>query len=298
MLRIATHFHQLFFQLGSITHIMAPLSIYTTTLTLLLTFSLALFILQRRPKPNSKPSSTPPSQPSPPPNNPTIPPQPNDLSSPPFTAKASKTRPNIPAFLTAYTLSTTSDWLQGPYLYPLYRTTHSLSPSTISSLFITGFVSAAVSAAFVGGWADRHGRRRACLQFCWVYGAGCLLTSGVAGTWMEGMELGLGNWGRVGGLVLGRVLGGIGTSLMMCGFESWVVGAVGEGNEEDLGRVMGLMSGLNSAAAIVCGVGSEWVVERAGTNKAPFWLAAGVLGLAWGVIWWFWVSGVLLLLLF
>ncbi|KAL2256648.1 hypothetical protein VTK26DRAFT_1357 [Humicola hyalothermophila] len=80
---------------------------------------------------------------------------------------------------------------------------------------------------------------------------------------------------------------------MMCSFESWLVGAVGRGEgpgrgEEELGRVMGLMSGLNSAAAIVCGIVSEWVVEATETRKAPFWLAVGVLGLAWVVIWWFW----------
>jgi hypothetical protein len=50
------------------------------------------------------------------------------------------------------------------------------------------------------------------------------------------------------------------------------------------------MSGLNSAAAIVSGVGSEWVVVRAGSRKAPFVLAVGVLVVAAGVIWWFWVS--------
>ncbi|KAH6842984.1 hypothetical protein B0I37DRAFT_208477 [Chaetomium sp. MPI-CAGE-AT-0009] len=51
---------------------------------------------------------------------------------------------------------------------------------------------------------------------------------------------------------------------------------------------MGAMSGLNSVAAILLGVGSEWVVVRAGSRKAPFVLAVGVLVVAAGVIWWFW----------
>lgn len=74
----------------------------------------------------------------------------------------------------------------------------------------------------------------------------------------------------LGSLVLGRVLGGVGTGLLFVGFESWVVGYLrggdgdgdgdGDGGEE-LGRVFGVMSGLNSVAAVVCGVGSEWYVE-------------------------------------
>lgn len=44
------------------------------------------------------------------------------------------------------------------------------------------------------------------------------------------------------------------------------------------------MSTLNSVVAIVSGVFSEWVVSVAGTRKAPFAAAAGLLGVAFWVI--------------
>ncbi len=91
----------------------------------------------------------------------------------------------------------------------------------------------------------------------------------------------------IGGLVAGRVLGGVGTGLLFVGFESWVVGEVGS---EGMGGVFGVMSGLNSVAAIGSGVGSEWVVGWTGSRKAPFVVAVGVLVVAGGVIWGFWVG--------
>ncbi|KAG7286188.1 hypothetical protein NEMBOFW57_008494 [Staphylotrichum longicolle] len=154
-------------------------------------------------------------------------------------------------FLVAYTLAMTSDWLQGPFQ-------HHLPPSLIPRLFTAGFLASALSSAPLGRWADRHGRKRACLAFCAVYALSCLLTTGA-------VVPGLG----VAGLVAGRVLGGVGTGVLFVGFESWVVGEFsrvkkmerrrgedgkggGEGGEvgEEMGRVFGVMSGLNSAAAI------------------------------------------------
>ena len=98
----------------------------------------------------------------------------------------------------------------------------------------------------------------------------------------------------IGGLVAGRVLGGVGTGLLFVGFESWVVGEVGS---EGMGGVFGVMSGLNSVAAIGSGVGSEWVVGWTGSRKAPFVVAIGVLGVAAGVIGRFWVSRAVLCVL-
>ena len=48
-----------------------------------------------------------------------------------------------------------ADWLQGPYLYSLYREQYNFSERLVAVLFVTGFVSAGVAAPFVGAWADQ-----------------------------------------------------------------------------------------------------------------------------------------------
>lgn len=139
-------------------------------------------------------------------------------------------------------------------------------------LFTTGFLSGAVSAYFIGTLADKHGRKAACLVFCVTYALSCVLTM------IPSLPL----------LFLGRVMGGIGTSLLFSVFESWMVTdfharkLAEKGG--DLSRTFGLMSTLNSVVAIVSGVVSEGMVSELGTRKAPFAAAAGLLGVAFWVI--------------
>ncbi|TPX18860.1 uncharacterized protein E0L32_011475 [Thyridium curvatum] len=163
------------------------------------------------------------------------------------------------AFLIVYALVMGADWLQGPFLYSLYTDEHKVAPSTVSTLFTTGFVSGAVSGTFVGSLADSRGRKAVCMLFCLLYSGSCLLTI------LPGGSLPL--------LFLGRVLGGVSTSILFSVFETWMVadanwrGAAAGG---DLSRVFGLMSTTNSVVAIASGVLSEWLVDAAGTRKAPF----------------------------
>lgn len=123
-----------------------------------------------------------------------------------------------------------------------------------------------------GTLADKHGRKVACLFFCIAYALSCILTM------IPSLPL----------LFLGRILGGVSTSLLFSVFESWMVTdfharelASKGGN---LSRTFGVMSTLNSVVAIVSGVFSEWVVGVSGTRKAPFATAAGLLGVAFWVI--------------
>ncbi|KAM7199446.1 Protein of unknown function (DUF791) domain containing protein, partial [Rhypophila sp. PSN 637] len=196
----------------------------------------------------------------------------------PTSASASSQLP----FLTVYALVMTSDWLQGPFLYSLYTEEHHLTHSLISALFTTGFLSGAVSGAFIGSLADKYGRKRACLFFCVSYALSCLFT-------MFPGRL-LINQGLT--LVLGRVLGGLSTSLLFSVFESWMVAdfeARGLGSS-NLSGMFGTMSMVNSLVAIASGVVSEWLVGIAGTKKAPFMASVVVLGVAFGVIALSWVS--------
>lgn len=133
-----------------------------------------------------------------------------------------------------------------------------------------------MSGSFIGSAADRRGRKAACLFFCFAYALSCLLTT-VPVTPL---------------LFAGRVLGGLGTSLLFSVFESWMVTdfharKLGE-KGLDLGRTFGLMSTINSVVAILSGVGSEWLVGWAGTRKAPFVASAALLAVAAGVIYATW----------
>ncbi|KAK1836665.1 hypothetical protein QBC39DRAFT_271735 [Podospora conica] len=198
--------------------------------------------------------------------------------SPPPSSATTKAPSNPPPskwpFLTVYALVMASDWLQGPFLYPLYHDTHRLPPPLITTLFTTGFLSAAGAGSLTGSLADRHGRKAACLAFCGIYAASCALTA-------VGPSVPL--------LVLGRVLGGVGTSLLFSVFESWMVADWrGKGGEGELGGMFGVMGTVNSLVAIACGVGSEWVVGWTGRREAPFWGAVGCCVVAAGVIWGVW----------
>lgn len=162
--------------------------------------------------------------------------------------------------------------MQGPFLYSLYREEHGVSSGTVSTLFTTGFLSGAVSAYATGTLADRHGRRLACLVFCATYALSCALTM------VPSLPL----------LFAGRILGGVGTSLLFSVFESWMVTdfharELGE-KGGDLSRTFGVMSTLNSVVAIASGVFSEWVVSVSGTRKAPFAAAVALLAVAGWVI--------------
>jgi MFS family permease len=294
--------------------------LYTLNLVLLLILCASLFLIQHHHRSRSKTSET--STPSTTTttsshsNNPRKEQDgPNNPKEQPKQQHRYKYRYNATPFLTAYALAAASDWLQGAYLYALYRDEHRVKPAVIPWLFATGFVASAVSGAFIGSWADRYGRKRACLGFCAVYALSCFFTTTTTSIapWFGGVGL--------AGLVLGRVLGGVGTGLLFCAFDSWFVGdlrvqvqslsagmarggkgervdggaggageGLRDGEEEEMGRVFGMMSSLNSLVAIVCGVASEAIVGLTGTRKAPFWAAIGVLGLAAVVIAASWVS--------
>ena len=47
-----------------------------------------------------------------------------------------------------------ADWLQGPYVYSLYREQYGFPERLVAVLFVTGFVSAGLTAPLVGAWAD------------------------------------------------------------------------------------------------------------------------------------------------
>ena len=109
-------------------------------------------------------------------------------------------------YLVVYTLAYFSDWFKGPYVYVLYES-YGLTERDIAMLFVSGFAASAISGPFVGTLADRVGRKKMCLAYFVVYIVSALTK------WSEEYH-----W-----LLVGRILGGIGTSLLTKTFESWMV---------------------------------------------------------------------------
>lgn len=173
-------------------------------------------------------------------------------------------------YLTVYAIVMGSDWLQGPYIYSLYREQFSLPERLVAVLFVTGFTSAGLAAPLVGVWADQHGRRRLCLTFCVTYTLSCLSV--------------LFPYYPI--LLLGRFLGGISTSILYSAFESWLISASSSLalSQSDLSGIMGQASLVNGIVAAVAGVASNQLVASTASFTTPFMASVALLLLAWVVI--------------
>ncbi|KAF2727528.1 DUF791-domain-containing protein, partial [Polyplosphaeria fusca] len=175
-------------------------------------------------------------------------------------------------FLPIYLLVNGADWLQGPYIYPIYKDEKGLPETLVAALFLVGFLSGGVSASFVGALADRCGRRAACLAYCVIYALSCLTLL------VDYIPL----------LFAGRVLGGISATLLYSVFESWMVAEFNRLLPDEPGStlsdIFSSMTMLNSLVAIIAGIIAEWVFRVFGTAKAPFLTATACLAMAFMAI--------------
>ncbi|EFR02219.1 major facilitator superfamily transporter domain-containing protein 5 [Nannizzia gypsea CBS 118893] len=176
-------------------------------------------------------------------------------------------------FLPVYVLVVASDWMQGPYFFPLYKETLQLHDHVIATLFATGFVSGAFSASFVGKLADVYGRRKACLAFCLIYSLSCIMTTSSSNVFI---------------LFLGRVLGGIGTTLLFTVFEAWLVAEYhhrkAANDPAELNQILGTMTVLSGMVAVLSGLVSNYLVSITGSRRAPFLASPVCLLLAFFLI--------------
>jgi predicted MFS family arabinose efflux permease len=109
-------------------------------------------------------------------------------------------------YILIYLLAMFSDWLQGPYVYQLY-VSYGFDQQAIAELFVCGFGSSMIVGTFIGGMADKMGRKNACVLYSITYIMACC-TKMVPEYWT---------------LMLGRFLSGVSTSLLFSVFESWMV---------------------------------------------------------------------------
>ena len=109
-------------------------------------------------------------------------------------------------YLAVYLLMMAGDWLQGPYMYALYDA-YGFAHEEIAALFVAGFGSSMLFGTFAGSLADTLGRKRGALAYVVVYAASCATK----------------HWRSYNVLMVGRVLGGVATSLLFSVFDAWLV---------------------------------------------------------------------------
>jgi len=150
-------------------------------------------------------------------------------------------------YLSVWCVCVAADWLQGPYVYALYAA-YGFSSREIAELFVAGFGSSLVFGMAVGTVADRFGRKKSCMAYCVLYIISCCTKH------FKNYQM----------LMLGRVTGGIATSMLFSCFECWMV-------SEHLGRnkfsggllsyLFGMMFTLMYCVAIFSGLAAQYVAD-------------------------------------
>ncbi|KAJ3492489.1 hypothetical protein NLG97_g5357 [Lecanicillium saksenae] len=193
-------------------------------------------------------------------------------------------------FFIPYTIAVAIDWLQGPHIYAIYKYEKNLPEKIVAALYATGFASGGISASFAGSLADRFGRKNACLLYCGLYFLTCLSMLS------ENLTI----------LFMGRVAGGVSTTLLFSVFEAWMISdyhhrglgtppgspVLGSYKEKTLveveevehaacdggvvelamplDEVFSTMTTLSCVVAIICGVVGDALVSASGTRTWPF----------------------------
>jgi MFS family permease len=142
-------------------------------------------------------------------------------------------------YLFVYLLATLSDWLQGPYVYALYME-YGFQQHEIAQLFVAGFASSMIFGSFVGSMADWGGRKSFVIIYAIVYAASCLTK----------------HFKHYGMLMLGRLLGGVSTSLLFSVFDAWLIRSHADANlpKSCLAKSFSWAAFGNSSIAILAGL--------------------------------------------
>jgi MFS family permease len=105
-------------------------------------------------------------------------------------------------YISVYMVIMLADWMQGTHMYTLYLSYN----VNVSALFLTGFLSGALFAPFLGSFVDKFGRKNSCIVYC--------VLEIIINTLEHSQDFGV--------LLFGRVLGGVSTNLLFSAFESWM----------------------------------------------------------------------------
>ncbi|KVI10213.1 Major facilitator superfamily domain, general substrate transporter [Cynara cardunculus var. scolymus] len=174
-------------------------------------------------------------------------------------------------YLLVYSLMMAGDWLQGPYVYYLY-TTYGYGKGDIGQLFIAGFGSSMLFGTIVGSLADKQGRKRACVTYCITYILSCMTKHSP----------------HYKVLLLGRILGGVATSLLFSAFESWLVAEHNKRGFEQQWLSLTFSKAIflgNGLVAIISGLFGNFLVDAVSLGPvAPFDAAACILAIGMAII--------------
>jgi len=186
-------------------------------------------------------------------------------------------------YLAVYLFAMMADWLQGPFVYALYES-YGFSREDNATLFVCGFGSSFLFGTFIGSLADKYGRRNFAALYCVLYIVSCMTKH------VNSFSV----------LMIGRITGGIATSLLFSVFDTWLVS---ESNArgfsgDQLGATFSIAMFGNSVVAIAAGeIGQvaadmvEMTPISEGSNvfygkyTAPFDLAIAVLCVALVAMW-------------
>ncbi|XP_022087015.1 molybdate-anion transporter-like [Acanthaster planci] len=167
-------------------------------------------------------------------------------------------------YFLAYFLALAADWLQGPYLYKLYRHYRFFEPQ-IAVLYVCGFASSVILGTATSALADHYGRKKLCITFSIIYSFSCLTKLSYSYYI----------------LILGRVLGGISTSLLFTAYEAWYLHEHVETHDfpkEWVTLTFSQATFWNGILAIGAGVVSNFLVDPLHLGPvSPFLLAIPLL---------------------
>eukprot|EP00045_Choanoeca_perplexa_P006238 m.52941 g.52941 ORF g.52941 m.52941 type:complete len:441 (-) comp13533_c0_seq1:973-2295(-) len=176
-------------------------------------------------------------------------------------------------YLVVYGLMVAADWVQGPYVFRLYQY-YGFNVAENGLLFVAGFGSSMIFGTLAGSVADTYGRRMGAYLYVGAYVLSCL-TKHINHFYV---------------LILGRVLGGLATSLLFTVFEAWMVSEHAQQQHQQawLQSTFSFMSIVNGLVAILSGWGAEFVAVTFDTPLAPFDLSIVLLLLGAGYVYATW----------
>lgn len=164
-------------------------------------------------------------------------------------------------YMIVYLIIMLADWMQGTHMYTLYLSYN----VNISALFLTGFLSGAIFAPFLGSAVDKFGRKRSCIVYCVLEIIINVLEH------FQDMRI----------LLLGRILGGISTNLLFSAFESWMTTSHRQNGfpESWLQKTYSETSIGNGSMAILAGIVAQLLEDNLG-HIGPFQGAVALTVLA------------------
>ena len=175
------------------------------------------------------------------------------------------------SYFNVYFLALFAEWLQSPYLYRIYSH-YGYLDTQIAIIYVCGFISSILFGTASGYLADKCGRRKACTFFCVLYSVCCLTKAS----------------SNYGILILGRILGGVSTSILFSTFEAWYVYEHTQTHDfpnEWIPITFSKASFFNGIIAITAGVVANTLTEWMNfAPVAPFLLAIPFLITAGGFI--------------